>query len=615
MTAAAFTTRPEIIGSFGVASSTHWIATQVAMGVLERGGNAFDAAVAGGFVLQVVEPHLNGPAGEVPILLWDERSRKAVALQGQGCAPQDASIAAFRRLGLRLVPGLGLLAATVPAAFQTWLRMLREWGTWTLEDVLAPAISYAENGFPVSRRLAEALLGVRPLFLSQWPSSAAVWLPGGKVPQPGSLLRLPALAATWRRVASEAQARGGDRGATIDAALEIWTQGFVAREIDAFCRVPAPDASGERHAGFLRRDDLAAWQPAVQEPLRMPFGSRHEIAKCGFWSQGPMLLQILQTVDPGLLQASAPGSAAFVHHVAEATKLAFADRLAWYGSAPGADARAQAALLGAGYAAGRRGLLQPGLASRELRPGHPLGLAPRLPDLAAGQEELRAADARFGIGEPTFGELPPVAEWADHELFVGDTCHLDVIDAQGNMVSATPSGGWLSSSPAIPALGFALGTRLQMAWLDEGLPNSLAPGVAPCTTLSPSMAWRDGEPYMVFGTPGGDQQDQWQAAFFLRHVLHGMNLQEAIDAPGFHVKHYPASFWPRPLHLNQLHIESRFGEEELAQLQAWGHMLKAGGPWSEGRLCACSRSRDGRGRLVLKAAANPRGMQAYAAGR
>jgi gamma-glutamyltranspeptidase/glutathione hydrolase len=614
MANAAFTTRPEITGTFGVASSTHWLASQTAMGVLELGGNAFDAAVAAGFVLQVVEPHLNGPAGEVPMLLWSESTRQARALNGQGCAPQDASPAAFARMGLELVPGTGLLGATVPAAFASWLMLLQEHGTWPLADVLAPAIGYARDGFPVSRRLCEAILGVRPLFDSQWPASAAIWLPGGKVPAPGALLQLPALAHTYSRIVEEAQRQAQGRSGEINAALRIWKDGFVAQEIDAFCRVPVRDSSGEPHAGLLRREDMMAWSPTIEAPLTGRFG-RYEVAKCGFWSQGPMLLQMLGMLQHAGLERHAPGSASFVHAVTEAAKLAFADRLAWYGSAPGSNALLQQALLAPEYAALRWAGVQGMQASRVLDPGHPLGHAPRLPDFSVTQRSLRTADVRFGIGEPTFGSLPPVEEWAEREIFVGDTCHLDVIDCHGNMVSATPSGGWLSSSPAIASLGFALGTRLQMTWMDDGLPNTLTPRIAPCTTLSPTLALRDGEPYLVCGTPGGDQQDQWQAAFLLRHAVHGMNLQEAIDAPSFHVKHYPASFWPRPVTLNRLCIESRFDAPVLEELRGCGHELAVGEPWSEGRLSACSRSRNARGQLVLRAAANPRGMQGYAVGR
>ncbi len=610
-----FTTRPEIIGTFGVASTTHWLASQTAMGVLERGGNAFDAAVAAGFVLQVVEPHLNGPGGEVPILLWSESERRMLAMRGQGCAPAEATPQAFRALGFEQVPGIGLLPATVPGAFSTWLTMLREHGTWPLADVLAPAIGYARDGFPVLPRVAQAILAVRELFAQHWPTSASVWLPGGKVPAPGSLFRLPALAATYERILETAQREGSGRTGVIDAAMRVWQQGFVARDIDHYYRTEAVrDTSGDRHTGLLRYEDMAAWRVVTEAPLTTDFG-RYTVAKCGFWSQGPMFLQQLGMLRHAELEQHAPHTAGFVHRIAEAAKLALADRLAWYGIAPGADATAQQALLSDAYARARWAQVDPLHASALLRAGAPGGAPPHLPDLDVAARTLRQADIRFGIGEPTFAALPPVAQWADREIFVGDTCHIDVIDRHGNMVAATPSGGWLSSSPVVPSLGFALNTRLQMTWMDEGLPNTVTPRVAPCTTLSPSLALRDGEPYMAFGTPGGDQQDQWAVAFFLRHAVHGMNLQEAIDAPAWHVKHAPSSFWPRQTVLNTLAVESRFAPEQLDSLRAMGHQVQAGEPWSEGRMSACSRSTDAQGRLVLRAGANPRGMQGYAVGR
>jgi len=609
-----FTTRPEIVGTQGVAASTHWLASQTAMGVLERGGNAFDAAVAGGFVLQVVEPHLNGPGGEVPLLLWSERERRMLSVCGQGAAPAEATPEAFRRLGLEQVPGIGLLPATVPGAFGTWLTLLRDHGTWSLADVLAPAIGYAREGFPLVPRIVQAIYAVQALFREQWTSSAAVWLPDGRVPAPGSMFRLPQVADTYERILRTAQAESTTRTGVIDAALQAWYQGFVARDIDHFYRhEQVQDTSGGRNRGLLRYDDLAQWAPTVEAPLTMDFG-RYTLAKCGFWSQGPSLLQQVGMLRHADLQQYAPHTAGFVHRIAEAAKLALADRLAWYGVAPGDWTQAQQALLSDDYLRARWAEVGAS-ASAELRAGAPAGLSPRLPDLDVTRRSLLNADTRFGIGEPTFATLPPLSEWLEKEVFVGDTCHIDVIDRQGNMVSATPSGGWLSSSPVIPSLGFSLNTRLQMTWLDEGLPGTLNPGVPPCTTLSPSLALRDGEPYMVFGTPGGDQQDQWSTAFFLRHAVHGMNLQEAIDAPAWHVDHFPASFWPRQTTLNRLTLESRFGEAVIDELRAAGHDVKVGEPWSESRMSACTRSIDREGRLVLRAAANPRGMQGYAVGR
>lgn len=611
----AFTTRPEITGTHGVAAATHWLAAQTAMGVLERGGNAFDAAVAGGFVLQVVEPHLNGAGGEVPILFWSEKDKRMQSVCGQGAAPAEASAAAFRRLGLEQVPGIGLLPATVPGAFGAWLTMLRDHGTWSLADVLAPAIGYARDGYPLIPRAVQAIVAVQVLFREHWTSSAEVWLPDGQVPKPGALFCQPRLAATYERLVRTAESEGGGtRTGTIDAALRCWYQGFVAQEVDSYYRTAqVRDTTGERHAGLLRYDDMAQWRPTVEAPLTVDFG-RYTLAKCGFWSQGPAFLEQIGMLRHAGLEQHAPHTAGFVHRIAEAAKLALADRLAWYGSAPGASREAQLALLSDDYLR-QRWMAVGDNASQQLQPGSPLGHAPRLPDLDVAARTLRTADTRFGIGEPTFAALPPVAEWAEREVFVGDTCHIDVIDRHGNMVAATPSGGWLSSSPVIPALGFAINTRLQMTWLDDGLPNSVTPGVPPCTTLSPSLALRDGEPYMVFGTPGGDQQDQWSPAFFLRHAVHGMNLQEAIDAPAWHVDHFPASFWPRATTLNRLTVESRFSPEVRDALRAQGHDVKVGEPWSESRLSACTREHDAQGRLLLRAAANPRGMQGYAVGR
>jgi gamma-glutamyltranspeptidase/glutathione hydrolase len=608
-----FTTRPEITGTFGVVSSTHWLASQTAMSVLERGGNAFDAAVAGGFVLQVVEPHLNGPGGEVPILFWSERERAVRVVCGQGPAPALADPAAMRARGLDLVPGIGLLPATVPGAFGAWLTMLRDHGTWSLADVLAPAIGYARDGFPLVPRISQAILAVRELFLNEWHGSAAMWLPDGRVPKPGALHATPTLAATYQRIVETAQAAGDSRERQIDAALDCWYRGFVAREIDAFCRTEAVrDTTGEKHHGLLRLSDMAEWRPTVEAPVTLDFG-RHTVAKCGVWSQGPVFLQQLGMLSHAGLDGYAPTSPEFVHRIAEAAKLAMADRLAWYGDPDFVDVPL-ARLLDPAYLRARAALIGE-RASTDIVAGAVGGRAPRLPDLDAAERTLRNADIRFGVGEPTFAALPPVQEWAEREIFVGDTCHLDVIDRDGNMVAATPSGGWLSSSPAIPSLGFALNTRLQMTWLEPGLPNTLAPGKRPCTTLSPSLALRDGEPYMVFGTPGGDQQDQWSVAFFLRHVVHGMNLQEAIDAPAWHIDHFPGSFWPRQTVRNRISVESRLPAETIEALRARGHEVKVGEPWSEGRMSACSRERDAQGRLVLRAGANARGMQGYAVGR
>lgn len=609
----SFTTRPEIKGIFGVVSSTHWIASQVAMGVLEKGGNAFDAAVAGGFSLQVVEPHLNGPGGEVPILFWSEKEKRIRSLCGQGPAPKLASTQYFRDKGLDLVPGIGLLPACVPGAFGAWLTLLRDYGTWELEDILRPAIELASHGFPLVPRVVQAIVAVQDLFRKEWPDSAATWLPDGKIPDLNQLFRLPAIASTYTRVINEAKGRASGRRERINAALSIWQEGFVAQAIDRYYKTQSVrDTTGNRNSGLLRLEDMAAWKPAYEDPVTLQYG-RYTVAKCGPWSQGPVFLQQLSILRHFEVAKMDPNSAEFVHCLAETAKLAFADRLAWYGDPLAVNVPLQA-LLSTEYSSERAKLID-ATASKALRPGRPEGRDPILPDLKASERTLDSADVRFGVGEPTFAELPPVETWAEKEIFVGDTCHLDVIDRHGNMVSATPSGGWLSSSPVIPELGFPITTRLQITWLDDNVPGALRPGFRPTTTLSPSLALKDGQPYMVFGTPGGDQQDQWPLAFFLRHILMGMNLQEAIEAPSWHINHFPGSFWPRTTTLNRITLESRFSEACISGLKAAGYEVKVGAPWSEGRISACTREFTKDGNILLRAAANPRGMQGYAVGR
>ena len=608
----AFTTRPEIRGTFGVVASTHWLASAAGMGVLERGGNAFDAAAAAAFVLQVVEPHLNGPAGEAPIILWDRRRGAVEVICGQGVSPAGATIAAFKRLGLDLVPGTGLLAACVPGAFDAWMRLLLEHGTLSLADVLAPALGYAGRGYPVVARISAAIETMRPLFETEWPSSAAIYLPGGAVPAPGRLFRNPALAATYQRLLREAEAASPDRDGQIEAARRIWAEGFIAAAIDRFCRAEAMmDSSGRRHHGLLTGEDMARWRASVEAPLTHDYRG-YTLCKCGPWTQGPVLLQMLALLDGFDLDAMDPTGPDFVHTVIECAKLAFADREAWYGDPDVVDVPL-AELLSADYARERRRLVGEH-ASLELRPGAPGGRPPRLyggptgsgVGLGTGEPTV----ARAGTGEPAAADL----RIDPRGMTVGDTCHVDVIDCWGNMIAATPSGGWLHSSPAIPELGFALGTRLQMFWLEEGLPLSLAPGRRPRSTLTPSFALKAGEPYMAFGTPGGDQQDQWSLLLLLHHLHHGMNLQEAIDCPAFHTEHMPSSFWPRAAKPGLLALEGRFPPATVAALRRRGHKVRLGEDWSEGRLSACAAERTQEG-VVLKAGANPRGMQGYAVGR
>ena len=598
---AGFTTRPEIRGTFGVVASTHWVASAVGMSILEKGGNAFDAAAAAGFTLQVVEPSTNGPLGEAPMLVWSEANRRCDMICGQGVAPAAATIANYCALGLDLIPGTGLLAAAVPGAFGAWMRLLRDHGTMPLAEILGPAIGYAENGYPMAARISQTIAVMADMFRRYWPSSAAIYLPHDAPPVPGRLFRNPALAATYRRVLAEAG--DGTREGQIERARAAWYRGFVADAIDRFCRVEkVMDSSGRRHGGLLTGDDLARWEAPVETPLTFDYRG-YTVAKGGPWSQGPVFLQQLALLQGFDLDDLDPFGPDFVHVIVECAKLAFADREAWYGDPEFVEVPMRT-LLGAAYNDARRKLVGDG-ASLELRPGRPQGREPRL--LVGG---LEAVIADAGIGEPTIGE--PVTSALG--VVAGDTCHIDVVDRWGNMVSATPSGGWLQSSPVIPEIGVCLGSRMQMFWLEEGLPASLEPGKRPRSTLSPSMAFKDGEPYLAFGTPGGDQQDQWSLLMFLHHVHHGMNLQEAIDCPAFHTEHMPSSFYPRAANPGLVALEARFPEATRSGLARRGHRLRLGDAWSEGRLSGCAREVTPEG-TVLKAAANPRGMQGYAVGR
>lgn len=571
-------------------SSTHWLASATAMSMLERGGNAFDAAVAAGLTLQVVEPHLNGLGGEAPIILFDAATDDVVVIDGQGPAPAAATIDAYRDLGIDLIPGTGLLAACVPGAFGAWMLLLERYGSLRLADVLEHAIGYAGAGHPLVPRASATIARSEEVFREHWPTSAAIYLRDG-VPKPRRPFANRALAATFARILRDAERASGDRDVQIERARGSFYEGFVADAIAAFCAgEPLWDGTGTPHNGFVAAGDLASWRARTEGSVSRSFGD-YEVHKCGPWTQGPVFLQQLGLLEGFDLNEMGHNSADYIHTVVEAAKLAFADREAFYGDPYFVDVPVEQ-LIDPAYCDARRELIGDE-ASLELRPGTPAGREPRLPPLT---ERGSSVPAHLqGVGEPTRG----------------DTCHVDVVDRHGNMVAATPSGGWLQSSPAIPGLGFCLGTRAQMFWLSEGLPASLAPRKRPRTTLTPSLAFRDGEPYLAFGTPGGDTQDQWSLSFFLAHAVFDLDLQAAIDAPMFHTNHFPSSFYPRVANPGQIEVESRAGDDVIAELRRRGHEVIDTGPWALGRLCAVGREPDG----VLKAAANPRGMQGYAAGR
>lgn len=595
----AFTTRPTLRGTFGMTSSTHWLATAAAQSVLERGGNAYDAAAAGGFVLHVVEPHLNGPGGDMTAIIASAGGEPEV-LMGQGPAPEGATIEHFEREGLAMVPGAGGLAAAVPAAVDAWLLLLAERGTWELGDVLSYAINYAREGHPMVGRVGSVINTVRDLFEEHWPTSARLWMPEGRVPEQHELITNPAYAATLERLIAAGNG-ATDRPARIEAARAQWRD-VVGRAAEEFLRKPHRHSTGTDHAAVIRRSDfegpLARFEPAVSRKFRGV-----TVAKSGPWGQGPVLLQALAILD-GFDDADIdPSTVAGAHHVLEALKLAMADRDAYYGD-PDSCPVPLDVLLSDEYAAGRRAQIGP-RASHEFRPGRIKGYEPYLPPLKTGKEWNATEGGSAAAG--TAGE-PTVSRSGDTR---GDTCHIDVVDRWGNMVAATPSGGWLQSSPAIEELGFCLGTRLQMNWLNPAAPSALRPGRRPRTTLTPTVLLSGGKAVAALGSPGGDQQEQWQLMYLLRTIVGRYTPQQAIDAPSLHTTSLAGSFWPRTWEPGGAVVEDRMGEDVIAGLEQRGHVVTKAGDWSLGRLCTVGINDDG----SYYAAANPRGAQGYAAGR
>jgi gamma-glutamyltranspeptidase/glutathione hydrolase len=593
-----FTTRPDVRGTFGVVTSTHWIASAAGMRMLELGGNAFDAAVAAGLVLQVVDPHLNGPGGDLPAIVHIADTSQTKVLCAQGVAPKAATIEHYQEQGLDLIPGSGFLALVVPGAFDGWMLMLHDHGTLPLKTVMAPAIQYAREGHPVLPRVVKTIESLSDYFKEHWPTSAQTWMNEGKPPSDWEIFKNIELAETYQRLVDDSAVEAG-RESQINKAREIWRDGFVADNIFEYLGGrEVMDVSEHAHGAVLTRSDLKDWRATWEEPLVSTYKG-WSVSKTQSWSQGPVFLQALKILEGFDLTAMDPTGSEFVHTVTEVMKLAFADREAYYGDPNFYDIPMDY-LLSEDYAIERRQLVGQ-QANMHQRPGNVPGFT-HLADAAIKRAQTDFS-ARRGpsAGEPTMSHLTEKR---------GDTVHLDVIDRWGNMVAATPSGGWLQSNPVVPGLGFPLGSRAQMFWLEKGLPSSLVPGARPRTTLTPSFAEKDGQ-QIAFGTPGGDQQDQWQLIWFLRHVHHGLGLQQGIDAPLFHTEHFQASFYPRSARPGEITVEPSFGERTISELREMGHKVTVAEPMTVGRMTAAIRDQDG----TMRAGATPRLMQAYAVGR
>jgi len=593
-----FTTRPVITGRRGVVTSGHYLASAAGFRIMEQGGNAFDAAAAAGFCLNLLEPHQNGLGGEVPTLIYSATERRPYAVSGMGWSPKGFSIDWCRENGIDLIPGDGYLPACVPAVVGTWALILARFGTMSFSQVLAPAIELAEAGFPLYDDLRAHIVANQAKYSELYPSTGEVYLPGGRPPEVSELLRNPAFAATLRTMC-QAEAAAGHRGrvAGIEAARDAFYRGAIAEHVVRFVTDnPVRDASGREHAGLLAYEDMAEWQAGLETPIGLDFmGLR--VHKCPAWTQGPVFVQQLSLLSGFDLQAMGHNSPQYLHTLAEVAKLAFADREAYYGD-PLFDQVPLDTLLSDEYAARRRGQIG-SAASLELRPGD---AGDGLPAYATFDV---LADNRRGMA---LAGCRRATTAASHH---GDTTHLDVVDREGNMVSATPSGGWIGTSPVIRGLGFPLGTRGQMFYLDPARPNALAPRKRPRATLTPSLVTLDAAPYMVFGTPGGDAQDQWTLQFFLNYAVFGMGLQEALDAPTVHSAHFPSSFYPRDAYPGRLFAEERIAPETIAELRHRGHEVLLSPGWSHGKTMAIRY--DGE-RGVISGAVAPKGVIGYAIG-
>jgi gamma-glutamyltranspeptidase / glutathione hydrolase len=568
----------------GVVASGHYLASQIGLEVLARGGNAVDAGAAAAFALTLVKPQECGIGGECPILIYQPgRAAKPnpLVISGQGRASRRMTIQRVRALGLDDIPGKGPIAAAVPATVGALITALQEAGTLGLEETLGPVVELARDGFAMYPAL-HAQLAAFEQRLETWRSSAEVFLPNG-VPEVGRTVRFPVWAdAMQHMLDAEARHRSSGRVEALQAASDAFYKGRIAQEIERFVAPsrsnPKESPAGDNLPAFLEPEDLAAHQSTVEAPVSYRYRGL-DVFKTPPWGQGPVFLQQLALLAGHDLPSLAHNSPEYIHLVTEAAKLAFADREAFYGDPDFVDVPIDR-LLSDDYNAERRALVDVEHASTDLRPGPgaPAGIRP----------------SRDGTKES------------------GDTTHVDVIDAEGNMFTATPSGGWLQSNPVVPGLGFPLGTRLQQFNLVEGHPNAIAPGKRPRTTLSPTLVLRDGEPHMVFGTEGGDNQDQWTLQFFLNVVEFGMDLQEAIDAPLFNTAHMPDSFHPHDNHPASLLVEGRIPPETRAALAAMGHDMYVLGDWDSGQVTAARITPE---TGLLEAAASPRTGAPYAVGR
>lgn len=571
------TMRPVIRGRHYIVASMKPEATQAAERILRAGGNAFDAAVACQAVLSLVDMPNNGVGSDAVILLWDARAQRVVSINAEGVAPRLATIEWYRRNQQGRIPvDEGLLAGTVPGVVDAWYLLLDRWGTMNFAQVLAPAVELAEQGFPLSNRLAAALNASRKL--RKFPSSVKLFFPDERRWRPGDLFRNPDLARTLRRlIEAEQQARSQGRSAALRAARDRFYKGDIAREMARF---------SEQNGGLFRYEDFASYSAKIEEPVWTDYRG-YRIFKNASASQGPAELFALNLLEGYDLKAMGHNSAAYIHTAVEAVKLAMADRDKYLGDMdyiqipyPG--------LLSKDYARERRKLIDPDRASLEYRPGEPERFVPGMSLLN------RPADYR-------------IAGQSDPE---GDTSYLVVVDQARNVVSFTPSLHTAFGTGVVMGdLGFSFNCRGDYFSLVEGHANALAPGKRPRSTLQSTLVLREGRPVMAMGSPGGDDQCLRTMQTLLNLIEFGMNVQQAIEAPRWTTRSFPASPFPHLMHPGDLGLEERIPEAVRKALEAKGHKVRVTGPWSLGSNAAVVIQPTG----VLEAGTDPR-VDAWALG-
>ncbi|MYZ44446.1 gamma-glutamyltransferase family protein [Schauerella aestuarii] len=567
--------RPTLAGLNHMISAGHYLATQAGMDILQAGGNAIDAGVAAGIALGVVQSDIVNFGGVAPCLVYHAETQKVWSISGLGYWPQAATLDLFLQAHGGKIPA-GVLRTVIPAAPDAWITALERFGTMSFGDVAAAAIGYARDGFVMYPLMAEVLADHAQDY-GRWASSAAVYLPDGRPPAAGDIFRQSDLARTLQYMADEERAHGAaGRAAGLAAARHAFYRGDIAKSIVAFHRA---------EGGLVTHDDLANFSVEVEPALSTDFRGT-QLYSCGFWCQGPTLLQMLNILESRDVAALGHNSAAYVHLLTETIKLAFADREAHYGDPRYRDIP-QAALLSKAYALDRLGLISDDRA---------------LPDMPSPGEP-----GLFG-GRPVHSDKSEDRARTDPRL---DTSYVAVVDRHGNAFSATPSDGSYNS-PIIPGTGICASGRGSQSWAEAGHPCAIAPGHRPRLTPNPSLAIRPGQYVMPFGTPGGDVQCQAMLQTFLNVEVFGMDLQAAIEAPRFATFSFPSSFEPHNVQPGRLMLEDLIARHVGDALNEKGHAVQwwRDRNWRAGAMCAVKHDVT---TGIRWGAADPR-RPAYAAG-